>query len=905
MTKPLQMQARRAFLQQIVPQYQQASVDQKRQMVEGFVAITGYARKYAVWLLNHAEQIVQASHASQLSYAPEVLQALVFAWKTLNQICAKRLIPFLPDLLDPLEQGEYVHLNEKNRRQLLSLSAATADRLLRTHRQVRPQSLSTTKAGPLLKQQIPIRTFAAWNEAQPAFLEIDLVAHCGPHVDGSFLYTLTLTDVATGWTECLPLLHRGQEAVLEGLQHARMLFPFPILGIDTDNGGEFINEIVLAYCAREQITFTRGRPHEKRDQCFIEQKNGVVVRQVVGRDRFEGEQAARQLAELYQALRLYVNYFQPSMKLQTKTYEGRTVRRTYDAAKTPCQRLLLSGVLSLSQQDELGMMARSLDPVRLFQQLQQLQHAVFRYAVGASSTQSSPLLMFARECCLMGPLPTPERRPDPAEASVQQVRQALEENTTVLTWRRTRNDPFAGQWKQILAWMQADPTRSSGDIFRQLQALFPGRYQPLQIRTLQRGIRKIRAYLLATKPPHAPAEAIQGPHVSPAEAPSEFTTEEFPPFPCPASPMSQPNDPLFTKIKTLSNRRQPRQEAPKRRTMRRTTHVASHAKSLLSMAKQDTPASNAETPLTLEQAMETYLQAHQRAGHHPKTLEWHQTALGQLQQYMQAERALFQVQDLTEADMCGWFAFLQQKQTRAGKPLTAQTIETYARSARAFCNWLVSQGHLLRTSLAEFPLPPADAPVFPLLDLEGFEQIVIACQPATKQGPHVEQAVARNRAILWLCFDTGMRTSELCALRLGDLDRSLGIITVRGEGARQRRLALGQPALRHLLVYLDQFRPDEEELSVYGRVGEDHLFLSETRLPLTTNMLALLFARLRKRAGLGDKSISPQNLRRNFALRYVQTGGNPRALQELLGYGSITQVKHYLDWYDQLVHRNT
>jgi hypothetical protein len=155
----------------------------------------------------------------------------------------------------------------EHRSQLLSMSAATADRLLQAHRYTQPHGLSTTKAGPLLKQQIPIRTFDLWDQAKPGFLEVDLVAHCGGRLQGGCLYTITLTDVATGWTECLPLLNRGREAVRAALQHARTLFPFPILGFDTDNGGEFINEEVAAYCVREQITFTRGRPYEKRDQC--------------------------------------------------------------------------------------------------------------------------------------------------------------------------------------------------------------------------------------------------------------------------------------------------------------------------------------------------------------------------------------------------------------------------------------------------------------------------------------------------------------------------------------------------------------------------------------------------------------------------------------------------------------
>ena len=158
------------------------------------------------------------------------------------------------------------------------MSAATADRLLRSQRKRGQRGLSTTRAGTLLKQQIPIRTFEEWSDTRPGFLEVDLVAHCGADIKGGYLYTLTLTDVATWWTECLPLLHRSQEAVLAALQRARTLFPFPILGIDTDNGGEFINEVMVAYCEQEQITFTRGRPYQKRDQCFVEQKNGAIVR---------------------------------------------------------------------------------------------------------------------------------------------------------------------------------------------------------------------------------------------------------------------------------------------------------------------------------------------------------------------------------------------------------------------------------------------------------------------------------------------------------------------------------------------------------------------------------------------------------------------------------------------------
>ena len=258
MGKGLRTQARRILLQQVAPAYHHASGSQRQRILEEFVTATGYVRKYALWLLNHVEEIFAPPTALRRQYGPEVEEALVLAWKTLNRMCAKRLIPFLPDMLEALEEKGHVQLSQEHRNQLLSMSAATADRLLQAHRYTHPHGLSTTKAGPLLKQQIPIRTYAQWDEAKPGFLEVDLVSHCGGRLQGGCLYTMTLTDVATGWTECLPLLNRGKEAVLAALHRARTRFPFPLLGLDTDNGGEFLNEEVAAYCVREQMTFTRG-----------------------------------------------------------------------------------------------------------------------------------------------------------------------------------------------------------------------------------------------------------------------------------------------------------------------------------------------------------------------------------------------------------------------------------------------------------------------------------------------------------------------------------------------------------------------------------------------------------------------------------------------------------------------
>ena len=237
------------------------------------------------------------------------------------------------------------------------------------------------------------------------------------------------------------------------------------------------------------------------------------MRQVVGYDRFVGEHAYRQLTELYRALRLYVNCFQPSMKLLSKQRDGRKVSYRYDLAKTPLQRLLLSGILHAEKQHELNAVAHSLDPLRLFHQLEQLQKALFRCAVEGnpfvSNASSLPIRVFSVEQCRTRLGPVEGSVPDPP-AGLPALYQEQEKRKRVLGWRRTHKDPFKGAWERITSWLMANPERSSGDIFRELQRLSPGRYQPLQIRTLQRGMRKIRAHLLETVEEQWQTEVIRG-----------------------------------------------------------------------------------------------------------------------------------------------------------------------------------------------------------------------------------------------------------------------------------------------------------------------------------------------------------------------------------------------------------
>jgi len=510
----LSYQSKRELLWQIAPRYREASAPLKEVILDEFVAATGYARKYAIRLLNHpAEQKRTIIRPRPARYGPEVQQALHLAWAAANHICAKRLVPFLPTLVPSLEQHGHLHLSEEGRAELLAMSPATADRILQPSRKQEKHGIATTRSGTFLKKQIPIRTFQDWNETRPGFMEADLVAHCGTQIDGSYLFTLTLTDIATGWTEMLPLLNRNQESVLAALNRVRQLLPFPLLGLDTDNGGEFINAELLTYCEQEQITFTRGRPKRSNDQCYVEQKNGHIVRQIVGYDRFAGEFAYRQLTELYRALRVYINCFQPSMKLQTKQRDGQKIHRRYDRAQTPMQRLLATNTVSEKKRQELTQITQALDPLRLLQQLEQLQKALFRHALpsGGKTEQDEPaaLQSFSVRQCAEEGVPHDGLPGTPPALLKRERKRRSQRSGRPHDWR-TRKDPFAGTWEEITNWLRAQPDLTAAEIFRKLQQRYPARFQATQARTLRRGISKLRAHLLVTFDDQWDEEVVHG-----------------------------------------------------------------------------------------------------------------------------------------------------------------------------------------------------------------------------------------------------------------------------------------------------------------------------------------------------------------------------------------------------------
>ena len=279
---------KRELLEAIRTRYRQGSKAEKTHILDEFVHNTGYHRKYAIRLLN---QRVKRKHRKKVGrrkeYQGEVVIALIKIWAICDQICSKRLHPFLPEIVEVLErQGELV-LSPETKQSLLKMSRATIDRCLRPERHRPRRGLSTTKPGTLLKQAIPIRTFTEWDDAGPGFVEIDLVAHRGDSTHGEYINTLTAVDVTTGWTECLPLANRSQRQVSAAIILLRQRLPFPLLGIDSDNDSACINDNLYRYCMKEEITFTRSRPYKKNDQAHVEQKNWSVVRRLIGYGRYE------------------------------------------------------------------------------------------------------------------------------------------------------------------------------------------------------------------------------------------------------------------------------------------------------------------------------------------------------------------------------------------------------------------------------------------------------------------------------------------------------------------------------------------------------------------------------------------------------------------------------------------
>jgi hypothetical protein len=377
----------------------------KGEILDQFAEATGYDRCYARRLLrNHGKRVyvrpdravegdahLRPQRAHRRTYDEDVVAALTKIWELLDYMTGKRLAPALREVVPRLVALRELRINKSVQKQLLEISAATIDRLLKPARAKHTlKGRATTKPGTLLKHQIPIRTFSDWDDVRPGFLEMDLVGHDGGRAEGDYCFTLDLTDVDTGWTALAAVPNKAQIWVFEALQGLRRRLPFPVLGLDSDNGGEFINHHLAAYCSDQNITFTRSRPYRKNDACYVEQKNWSVVRRFVGYARYDSPEALQILNELYLVLFDYNNYFLPSQKLKDKTRDGAHVRRRYHPAQTPYQRVMESPHVDPAIKETLEAHYQTLNPAALHRQIQKCQKKLLKLTARLQQPEEIP-----------------------------------------------------------------------------------------------------------------------------------------------------------------------------------------------------------------------------------------------------------------------------------------------------------------------------------------------------------------------------------------------------------------------------------------------------------------------------------------------------------------------------------
>ncbi len=375
----LNMREKHSLTATIVRRYHKVGKKEKTQILDEFVETTGYNRSYARRLLNKAKnrdfrRKKKRTVNRKPYYDKTVIKPLTQIYAAMDGICGKRLHSMIPEVARILERDGQLVLNNKVKAKLLKISPATIDRVLQpTRKKSQLKGRSGTKPGTLLKSQIEIRTFAQWDNVKPGFFETDTVAFCGQTLQGHHVWGLNFTDVATGWEGLDAVMGKGQHGIHQATQEFQDRLPFSLLGLDSDNGGEFINDIMFRYCKKQKITFTRIRPGRKNDNCYVEQKNYTTLRRFLGYARYDTPAELELIKQILRLAETYINFFQPSQKLLKKTRDGAKVTRVHDKAQTPYQRLLKSGMLTKSQKQHLYQTYEGLNPMILLQKIRQLQ----------------------------------------------------------------------------------------------------------------------------------------------------------------------------------------------------------------------------------------------------------------------------------------------------------------------------------------------------------------------------------------------------------------------------------------------------------------------------------------------------------------------------------------------------
>ena len=485
--RKLSMATRKELITALSKRYKSANRSDKSRLLDEFIALTDYHRKHAIRILNKSGCDVKSTPKRNPYYDSQVVEQLIVLWEASDRICSKRLKPMIPILLDAMERYGHLRVEPIIKDKLLDISAATIDRLLRPSRiKANDGNQRRRTSANAIQRVVPIRTFSDWRDPPPGFFEVDMVEHCGgPKHDGNFVHSFVLTDIASGWTECIALPMRNQVLTIRAIVQAQHQLPFKMQGIDTDNDSAFMNQMVFDFCAKYDLELTRARAYKKNDQAWVEQKNGAIVRKLVGYGRLSGHAATDALAELYCLSRLYINFFQPSFKLKTKHRKGAHVHKTYHTPKSPYQRLLDSPDISEETKSRLQQQFLTLDPIALLHGIRQAQSNLASYSLTKnhryefkkdSDTAKKGLDSFLSDLELAW--------------KKGEIRPTHQTKAKPKRWWRTRSDPFEDAWPLIDGWLLIQPELTGREILNRLNQEMPEKYPDLSpLRTLQRRLK--------------------------------------------------------------------------------------------------------------------------------------------------------------------------------------------------------------------------------------------------------------------------------------------------------------------------------------------------------------------------------------------------------------------------------